>query len=221
MFKNLKELSNALLEKLPVNSLLNSNTLLLALSKKSILITESLAKTLNLNYDILLQRSIYAPNSSSTTIAKVSETQDLVLHTNLIYSFEIDQNWIYSKAKEIYEKSLKNDIRKFRKGDKLTTVTNRDILLTGYVIEDGMSTLCAIKSLINLGAKSIILAVGIIPSNIYDNLNRKVDSIYFVKKEDDFVDKDHYFKIVEDYDEELIKYILDKSNNFRRKDEKN
>ncbi len=221
IFRRVDDLSNKLLAKLSKERLRETDTLMLALSTKSLLLTEFLAKKLHLKYDIVLQKSIYSPNNPDLTIAKVSETEDLILHEELIKSFEIDRDWIYTKAHEVYEDKIKKDIKNFRNGEKLTTTAHKNVILVNYAIEDGMATMCAIKSLINLGAKSITLAVGILPSNIYRNLDKSIDNIYFVDKIDDFVSTAHYFKTIEEYDEELTQYILRNSRNFRRKNEKN
>jgi len=221
MFKKSDELSFKLLDKLPKQILKQTDSLILALSKKSLLLAEYLAKELELKYDIMLQKSIYSPNNSELVIAKVSETENLILHEDLIEAFEIDRDWIYTEAKKLYEEKIKKDMRNYRDDEPLTTVLNKDVVLVNFTIEDGISTICAIKSLINLGAKSITLAVGIIPTNIYENLDRAVDDVYFVEKIDDFVNTAHYFRMPEEYDEELTQYILRKSRNFRRKNDKN
>ena len=194
MFNNFENFSKRFAKSLPYKKLKSNDYLLISLSNRAVSLTKYLSDELNLEYDILLHKPIFAPNNKECIIARISETKDVVIHSNLIDSFEIDEDFIFEKAKVIYDEELLPKIKNIRKGESLTSLKNRDVLIIDYGIEDGITALCAIKSLIKNSAKSISLAVGVIPSNLYEEFEKIIDSIYYIAKIEDFVDTNHYLR---------------------------
>ena len=194
LFTDRHDAAQKLLEVLPQELMRKEKWLLLALSRGAIELTSIIAKALDLEYDLLLVAPILAPQNDECEIAMVSETKEIVMHTALLESFEIDENYIYEEARRIHDESITQKINQFRFGLPLTQIEDRNILLIDEGCETGLSTLCAIKSVLNLGAKRVSIGVPVIAEDLFGALDLIVDRIYAVKRLLYFITTEYYYE---------------------------
>ncbi len=216
MFNDYKEISEKIFEILKEKIV--DDTILLSMSKNSIPTIDSLSCKLKKPYDILINEAISSPNNRECEIARVSENENIAINRDLIEAFDISQDEIFKRAKEVYKVSILPQIYQFRKGEKLTNLANRNIILIDNGIEDELKIYLVAKSLIDLNIKSISLAVGVMPKDIYQILDLIIDNIYAVEIIEDFVEINHYIKNSIEIKDDEIKNILEKSKCFRRVD---
>jgi putative phosphoribosyl transferase len=155
------------------------------------------AKRLDFKHDILLSEKIKAPNNKNVTIAIITESEDVVIHHQLINSFEIEEDFIYTEANYKYNETILNYKYKYREGNKIIDISNKKVILIDESIETGFSMYAAIKSMITLGAKNIYIVSPIIDKIAYNNLLTLCDGIYSNYKVLDYVSTDYYYKILD------------------------
>ncbi len=210
-FTDQNDAGSKLLEILPRNELKANNFLILCLNIKSVIMCDFVARGLDLGYEILFSEDIKTPNNDECDIACVSESEDVVINEALRVSFEITKDYIYGRAKKLYEEKILKNVYKYRKGGLLSPLKDRNILLLTDSCETGARLAVATKSLTNMGAKSVILGVALMPSDMAEYANTIVDDVYCAFKIDGFVSTDFYYEKTLDNDENAILKILEDS----------
>lgn len=210
-FIDQNDAGSKLLEILPRNELKANNFLILCLNIKSVIMCDFVARGLDLGYEILFSEDIKTPNNDECDIACVSESEDVVINEALRVSFEITKDYIYGRAKKLYEEKILKNVYKYRKGGLLSPLKDRNILLITDSCETGARLAVATKSLTNMGAKSVILGIALMPSDMAEYANTIVDDVYCAFKIDGFVSTDFYYEKTLDNDENAILKILEDS----------
>lgn len=210
-FTDQNDAGSKLLEILPRNELKANNFLILCLNIKSVIMCDFVARGLDLGYEILFSEDIKTPNNDECDIACVSESEDVVINEALRVSFEITKDYIYGRAKKLYEEKILKNVYKYRKGGLLSPLKDRNILLITDSCETGARLAVATKSLTNMGAKSVILGIALMPSDMAEYANTIVDDVYCTFKIDGFVSTDFYYEKTLENDENAILKILEDS----------
>jgi len=200
IFNDRDDASKELEEIISSNNFSKDDTILIAISQGGSYIANILSTKLGFEKDILLSARIKAPNNSDVTIAIITESEDVVIHNELINSFEIDEDYIYTQARYKFEEAILNDKYKYRSGDKIIDITNKRVILIDESVESGFSMYASIKSMISLGAKNIYIASPVIDKVAYDNLLTICDGVYSNHKILNYVSSHYYYKILEDVD---------------------
>ncbi|WP_456479381.1 phosphoribosyltransferase family protein [Nautilia sp.] len=144
--------------------------------------------------DFLFIEEIKSPENKETSLAAISETKDYILINELIEAFEITDDYIFNEAERVYEEKILQNIYKFRGGESIISLRNRNVLLVDEGANTGLTLLCAIKSCISKKAASINVAVPVIAKETARVIEKLVDNTFFVYEIEDFVDTDFYFK---------------------------
>jgi len=193
VFKDQIEAASALYEAFP-DDLVSKKPVLLSASLNSVFLVDEIAKKLKLNYGILFTEHIYSQVNRECIIGMVSETEDIVYLGELINSFSISMDYLYGEASRKYEESILKNIYKYRKGEKLASLKDRDVLLIDEGCETGLTALVCLKSIIGLNPRSLSYATPIIATDVLESLSSIIDRIYTVHNIADFVDVDFYYE---------------------------
>jgi putative phosphoribosyl transferase len=211
IYKNRQEAVEDLLSILPHEVMQKEDWIILALSRGSVEMAEKIADRLSLSFDIFIVKPIVAPNNSDCQIAMVSETKEIVIHDALVDSFGISEDYIYAEAQRRYDEEIVDNIYKFRKSLPLSDLKDKIVLLIDEGCETGLSTMCALKSVLNLETKKVSLATPVIAEDLFHNLDLKVDKIYTNHRIDNFIEVAYYYKELERIPGKVIRKKLDES----------
>jgi len=192
-FESKKEALDKLMEVIDKDKI--RNCVVLAISQNAVFYAKEIGlKCGMLEGDYLFIEKVRSPINQSMPLAAVSETYDYVLINEFIDSFEITDDFIFNEIKRVYEERILKDIHTIRAGEGIISLENREVLLVDEGANSGLTLLCAIKSCINKGAKSINVAVPIIAKDTAAMIEKMVDNLFYVKEVEDFVDIRFYFK---------------------------
>ena len=161
-FKDQLEAASKLIEILPKKELVDKKTIVVCMSLESVILTDAVCRSLNLSYEMLFSEPIPAPNNSECDVAIVSETEDIVLNDKLIKAFNISYDYIYGEAHRKYEEKILKNVYKYRKGNLIGELKDKNILLIDEGCETGMTALICIKTLLDVKVKSISYATPVI-----------------------------------------------------------
>ncbi len=214
VFENRADATTKLLDILPQKMMKDDNWLLVCITTQAIPVANMIAEKLDLNYDLLFCEPISAPNNKSCTIGMVSETEEIVLHGELVESFAISLDFIYGEAHRQYEEKILPKVYKYRKGDLIGSLDKKNVLLIDEGCETGMTVMTAVKTVINSGAKSVAYATALISSDVARSLEPVTDEIFFVHKISDFVDVEFYYKKLRELDADAVLEIINNSKNY-------
>jgi putative phosphoribosyl transferase len=196
-FKNREEAAKKLLEVLPIDSMRLEKWIIVSVSNGGYEIAKIIAKELDAQYEIMFNEKIYAPNNDDCEIAVVTELEDVLIHEELVKSFDIDLNYIYSKSKIIYEDIIRPKIISFKAGVRLDDLEGKNILIVDEDINIGLVMMACIKTIINQKVKSISVATPILSTASIPAIDSITDDLYYIKSLDHFVEANHYYEELE------------------------
>jgi len=192
-FKNRQEALEKLLSIIDINAI--DDMLVISISENGNFYAREIAMRGGLlEGDFLFIEEIKSPENKETSLAAISETKDYILIDELINAFEITDDYVFSEAERVYEEKILQNIYKFRGGESIISLQNRNVLLVDEGANTGLTLLCAIKSCISKNAASINVALPVIAKETAKIIEKLVDNTYFVYEIEDFVDTDFYFK---------------------------
>lgn len=206
-FKNREVAAYRLLDVLPIDSMKLEDWTVIASSYGGFEIAKIIARTLNGKFDIMFSEKIYAPNNEDCEIAVVTEHEEVLIHEELVKSFDISLDYVYSKSKQIFDDTLTQKVKRFRHGEKIKRLEGKNVLIVDEGINTGLTMMACIKTAINLKAKSISVATPVLPTASIPTIDSIADDLYFVKKLDHFVSINFYYDSLEDVSFEDIEII--------------
>jgi len=192
-FENKRDALNQLLAFLDKRII--NDCIVLSVSKNAVFYAREIGlKNGFLEGDFLFIEKVKSPLNKATSLGAISETKDYILIDELVESFEITDDFLFNEMERIYEEKILEDIYQLRQGEGIISIENRDVLLVDESINTGLRMLCAVKSCVSKKARSINIATPLISSESANILEKLVDNLCFVKKIDDFISTDFYFK---------------------------
>lgn len=209
-FKNREDAAEQLIDALPIDQMKQEDWIVVGSSYGGYLIAKTIAQKLNAQYKIMFTEKIFAPNNDECEIAIVTESEEVVIHEELVKSFDISLDFIFSRSKYIYDDLVLKKINKFRAGYKIQDLQNKNILLVDEGLNTGLTMMACIKTAINMGAKSVSVATPIIPDASINIIESIADDLYYAKKLEHFIAIDYYYEKLEEITFQEIKNIKDK-----------
>ena len=206
-FKNREVAAYRLLDVLPIDSMKLEDWTVIASSYGGFEIAKIIARALNGKFDIMFSEKIYAPNNEDCEIAVVTEHEEVLIHEELVKSFDISLDYVYSKSKQIFDDTLTQKVKRFRHGEKIKRLEGKNVLIVDEGINTGLTMMACIKTAINLKAKSISVATPVLPTASIPTIDSIADDLYFVKKLDHFVSINFYYDSLVDVTFEDIEII--------------
>ncbi len=214
LFDNRADATSRLMDILPKDKMQDNDCLIVCISTQAVPIANMIAKKFRLNYDLLFSEPIIAPNNKECIIGMVSETEEIVLHNELVKSFEINLDFIYGEAHRQYEEKILPKVYKYRKGESIGSISDKNILLVDEGCETGMTVMSAIKTVIKSGAKSVTYATPLISADVLKSLEPVTDEIFFIHKIANFVDVDFYYQMLKELDTDAVLDIISNSKMY-------
>ena len=195
-------------EQLPTDRLKTEKWHLVAVSKGGLELAGMMNERLKLPIDFLFTATIYAPQNSECEIACVSESEEIVIHDNLVEMFDIQLDYIYGEASRKHEEKIITQIYQNRKGRHFAGVKGETVLLVDERAESGLKLMTAIKTVMAMKPKAVYVAVGVLPKDVMESLEPLVDGIYYLYDIDDFVETTSYYVSLPSVNDETIETIL-------------
>jgi len=196
-FLDREDAARKLYEMIPGDLFLPNEAIVIALSEGGVFIADYVAQQLGIQMDILLIESVMAPNNPELAIAKVSETQEIVIHGALIEAFDISKEFVYNEAKRVYDDKILSHLYKYRKGGTLQSVSNKLVLLVDECVETDFTAVVAIKSMIGKGAKNVYIATPVMDLFSYESLVQISDGIFCPYRIRDYISIEYYYENLE------------------------
>jgi len=211
ILKDREDAANKLLELIPLNKLKEESWNIVAVSKGGLELGSFLNKRVHNRVEILFLEAIMAPNNSECEVARVSETEEIVINEQLVSSFEIQYDYIYGEAHRKHEENILSNIYQYRKGRPFPSMENEIVLLVDDGSETGSKFITALKTVLNQSPKAVYIAVPVLPTDVLEQLEPFVDEIFFLYDIDDFVETSLYYEKLEKVSDEMIEKLLEEN----------
>ena len=209
IFKNRDDAASELIDLIPEELFDSGESVVVGVSEGGVYFADKISTAFNADMDILLTEPIMAPNNSELPIAIVSETEDVVMDRALVSAFDIDEDYIYSEANRKYEDAILSYVYKYRKGIPLRSLSGKYVILVDESIETGLTMTIALKSMIEMGVKSIYVAAPVLDQTVYDNLLNMCDGVFCPNRIRDYISIEYYYETLEKLDFETLEKIIE------------
>jgi len=209
ILKNRQDASQKLIDVIPMQKLKEEQWNIVAVSKGGLSLGSFVRGKLNNSLDFLFTEAILAPNNPECEIARVSESEEIVINEQLVSAFDIKYDYIYGEAHRKHEEEILSYIYQYRKGRHFASMENQVVLLVDDGSETGSKFMTALKTILAQKPKAVYIAVAVLPTDVLEQLEPFVDDIFFLYDIDDFVETSLYYKEFEDIKDETIEKLLE------------
>jgi len=198
------------LDILPKQQMKRERWNVVAVSSGGLVMSNVICTKLGLDIQFLLNEGIYAPHNSECEIARVSETEEIVIHEALVDAFDIQTDYIYGEANRKYEDKILAKIFKYRKGEAFQSQEGKSVLIVDEGSEGGLKLMVAVKTVLQMNPKAVFVATPIIPTSVLELLEPLVDEVYCAHNITDYVETSCYYELFDKVDDEEIEFLLNK-----------
>ena len=210
LFKNREDSLKQLIDILPIDEMNEESWIVIATSAGGVPIAYGLSKILDASFDFMFTYKVDAPKNNECEIAIVTETQEIIIHEELMKAFDIKLETIYDTAKESYNLYIKKYIDEYRDGKKIINMSEKNVLFVDEGLNTGLTMMACIKSAISEHAKSVVVAVPILPEITTHDIESIADDLYCVYSPAHFTSIDFYYEKLDDINLKTIKNIINK-----------
>jgi len=209
ILKNRYDAAIKLKDVIPMQRFKEESWDIIAVSKGGLLIGSLIKDKLSNRLDYLFSAPIMAPNNDECEIARVSESEEIVINEDLVSAFEIQYDYIYGEARRKHEESILSNIYQYRKGRHFSSMENRVVLLIDEGTETGMRFMTTLKTVLAQKPKAVYIAVPVLPKDVLEALEPYADEVFFLHDIDDYVETTLYYEELENIDDETIEKLLE------------
>ena len=209
ILKNRQDAAKKLIDVIPMQKFKEEQWDIVAVSKGGLALGSFLRGKLNNSLDFLFSEAILAPNNPECEVARVSESEEIVINEQLVSAFDIKYDYIYGEAHRKHEEEILTYIYQYRKGRHFSSMENRVVLLVDEGSETGSKFMTALKTILAQKPKAVYIAVAVLPTDVLELLEPFVDDIFFLYDIDDFVETSLYYEEFEDIKDETIEKLLE------------
>ncbi len=212
IFKNRAEAGEELAADLD-NFKSKPDTIILALPRGGVVVGYEVAKILNLPLDIVVPRKISAPGNPEFAIGAITETGEGVFDEMTVGAYGITESYLQNEIKE--EKAeAERRLKLYRSNREPLDLKNKIAIIVDDGLATGLTMRAAIKTVKNLGAKKIIVAIPITSPEAAEIIKKEVDEIIYLEAPAFFgAVGSFYHEFPQITDEEVID-LLKNSENF-------
>jgi len=210
IFKDRNDATKQLLKVLPLKSMKEEEWIVLSISKNAVAIAVDIAKELNGKFDFMFTEKILAPQNDECEIAIVTETNEIIIHEELMKLFSLDLKKIYKEGNLKYNEEIKRYKAKYRNSLDIIPLENKNVLLIDEGLNTGLTMMSCIKSAIVERVKSVCVAVPVLPTATIADINLIADDLYYVQAPDHFISIEFYYEKLEELSLEDIKVLKGK-----------
>jgi len=209
ILKNRQDAAQKLIDVIDMQKFKEEQWNVVAVSKGGLDLGSRIKNKLPNSLDFLFSEAILAPNNPECEVARVSESEEIVINEQLVAAFDIQYDYIYGEAHRKHEEEILSYIYQYRKGRHFSSMENKVVLLIDEGSETGSKFMTALKTILAQKPKAVYIAVAVLPTDVLELLEPFVDDIFFLYDIDDFVETSLYYEEFEEIEDETIEKLLE------------
>ncbi|MBU1659373.1 phosphoribosyltransferase [bacterium] len=208
ILKNRLDAAIKLIDVLPMQRFKEESWKIIAVSKGGLELGSFIKGRYANELDFLFSEAIFAPNNHECEVARVSETEEIVINEDLVAAFDIKYDFIYGEARRKHEEKILSYIYQYRKGRHFPSMYNEVVLLVDEGSETGLKFMTALKTILAQKPKAVYIAVPVLPTDVLELLEPFADDVFFLYDIEDYVETSLYYEDLSNVDEDKIEKLL-------------
>ena len=155
---------------------ISKNAIVLAVPRGGVVVGFEVAHALNIPLDIIITKKIGAPENPELAIGAVAEDGSYLLDDKLVRMLGIPQSYIKAEV-ERQKAEIKRRLKSYRNDAPSPEIAGREVILVDDGVATGSTLKAALRSLRNRGAKPIVVAVPVGPTETVTELKKEADRV--------------------------------------------
>ena len=181
------------------------DVIILAIPRGGVPVAYSIAKALNLKFDLIIPRKLPIPFDPEAGFGAVINNT-IVLNEELLERIHLSKNEINNIIKEVREE-IKRRNKEYRKRKPFPNLKNKTVILVDDGLASGYTMLAAVRD-IKKTAKKVIVAVPTASLSAFNKVKKEADVISLqVSNERIFAVASFYMSFPDLADKEVINYL--------------
>lgn len=172
-FKNRHEAGIKLAEQLKIYKN-KRDVIVLAIPRGGVEVGYEIAKSLNVELDIIVTKKIGLPGDEEFAIGSVAPNKEVMLNEETIRVYNVSRDYINEQKREI-GREIERRYKAYKGKYELQNLKNRIVILVDDGIATGFTTRAAINYIKSQKSKKIILAVPVAPADFASQIKKDVD----------------------------------------------
>lgn len=183
------------------------DVVILALPRGGVIVAYEVAKDLKAQLDIVVPRKIGAPGNPEFAIGAITESGEGIFDEAALEYLQVNEKYIRKTVAE-EQKEAKRRLKVYRCGRKAVPLRGRTVILIDDGIATGSTMRAAIKSVLARAARSVIVAVPVMPADRVSAFEKEVDELVYLDAPYDFAAVGQFYEYFEQTtDEEVVKIM--------------
>lgn len=187
----------------------NTNAIVLALPRGGVPVAAEIATALESSLDVLLVRKIGAPFYSELAVGAICEEEEPIWNQSILYQLGLTTDDLRHTVSAEREK-IKNQMKIFRKSQKLSSISNKTVIIVDDGLATGATMSAAVKFLKKKCVKKIIIAVPVAAKSSSEKLKNKVDEIVALEEREDLMSVGQWYSDFTQVSDQEVVEILNK-----------
>ena len=177
IFKDRSEAGRALAEFLAPDYEGQAMTFVLAIPAGGVPVGIELSKQLQLPFDCLIVRKLQIPGNTEAGFGAMASGGQVLLNQELVRRIGLSQNQIDTQTKKVQEElAIREDL--FRRNRPFPNIEGMEVILTDDGLTSGYTMLAAIRFVLAIGAKKVVVAVPTAPLRSIRQVEQEANAVY-------------------------------------------
>jgi putative phosphoribosyl transferase len=183
------------------------NAAVLAIPRGGVVVGYEIAAALVLTLDVIVPHKLGAPDNPELAIGAVAEDGSRVIDDNLVAYLGVSKGYIDEES-ERQRQEITRRMTLYREGAPAAEVKGKQVIIVDDGIATGSTMKAALISVKNRGAKSVIVAVPVGPSNTIQELRSLANQVVCLYMPEDFQAIGQFYEdFSQTSDDEVIKLL--------------
>ncbi len=189
----------------------NKDVIVLAIPRGGVEVGYELAKSLNVELDIVVTKKIGLPGDEEFAIGSVGPNKKVMLNESTREIYNVPEDYINETTREI-GKEIERRYKAYRGKYELPNLKNKVIILTDDGIATGFTTRVAINYIKSQKPKKIILAVPVAPADFKKEIKKDIDEFICLHSTNLFFSISQFYDYFPQLEDEEVKNYLKRIN---------
>ncbi len=191
--------------------------IVLAIPRGGVVVGYEIAKTLNLQLDVIIPRKIGAPDNPELAIGAVAEDGTAILDENLVRYLGVSREYIKEEI-ERQKQEIQRRLKLYRQDTSYPNLKGLDVIVADDGIATGSTMKAALASVKKRGAASVTVAIPVGPPSTIVELQKMADRVVCLYTPEYFqAIGEFYSDFSQTSDEEVIRLLREGKQKPERK----